>query len=29
VISLLMVGVTTAGVILALILGGSESFKKL
>ena len=29
VISLIMVGVTTAGVIVALILGGSESFKKL
>jgi iron(III) transport system permease protein len=29
VISLMMVGVTTAGVIVALILGGSESFKKL
>jgi iron(III) transport system permease protein len=29
VISLIMVGVTTAGVIVALIVGGSESFKKL
>jgi iron(III) transport system permease protein len=29
VISLIMVGVTTAGVIVALIIGGSESFKKL
>jgi len=29
VISLIMVGVTTAGVIVALVVGGSESFKKL
>jgi iron(III) transport system permease protein len=29
VISLIMVGVTTAGVLVALVLGGSESFKKL
>jgi iron(III) transport system permease protein len=29
VISLIMVGVTTVGVLVALILGGSESFKKL
>jgi iron(III) transport system permease protein len=29
VISLIMVGVTTAGVLVALVLGGSETFKKL
>ena len=29
VISLIMVGVTTAGVLVALVIGGSESFKKL
>lgn len=29
VISLIMVGVTTAGVIIALVIGGSEAFKKL
>jgi iron(III) transport system permease protein len=29
VISLIMIGVTTAGVLVALIIGGSESFKKL